>query len=472
MQKVHLYNLQPKQTDFANLFCKYRLFGGAKWGWKSYTMRSECVRQSLSAPMIRGLALRRTSPEIRENMVVPMMSELPSEKTWFYKMNWSDWIMTFYNWSTIRFSYCRNMKDVLNYQGLEYDFICIEELTHRTEEEFKILMWCLRTSRKWIKPNFFGSTNPWWRWHHWVKRVFIDRDFRTGENPDNYWFIPAFVWDNQVLMETQPDYVKDLEGLPDKVRRAYLEGDWNVFDGQYFTEYRDDLHVIPPVLPVIWVKKRIVALDYWYSAPSAVYWMCLMNDWRVIIYRELYVTWHTYYQLALKIKALTKTDEIIDAIVVDPAILNKPSETTWTSWSDEFKRAWFKVIGADNSRINGRQVFRWMLMPFENPNTNEIDARLKICSNCSNLTRTIPIMIHDKVNVEDIDTTIEDHAVDAVRYWLKYLAWDAWSLMDVKKVNDLLTKRLENQQQKYKNEIVLKKVKPKNHDSWIMNTKF
>lgn len=469
---INLYNLQPKQQEFANMFCKFRLFGGAKGWWKSYTMRAEAVRQCLSAPMVRWLVLRRTSPEIRENMVVPMMRELPNENTGFYKMNWSDWIMTFFNWSTIRFSYCRNMKDVLNYQGLEYDFICIEELTHWNEDEWKILMWCLRTSRKGIIPNFFGSTNPWWIGHHWVKRVFVDRNFTDDEDPSQFWFVPAFVWDNKILLETQPDYVKGLQSLPEKIKKAYLEGDWNVFDGQYFPEFRTALHVISPILPEGNVRKRIICLDYWYSAPSAVYWLALMTDWRIFCYRELYITQKTYFQLALQIKAMTKASEKIDAMVVDPAIVNKPSETTWTSGADEFKRAWFKIIPADNARISGWQVMRSCLQPFEDANTGEVDCRLKITSNCSNLIRTLPMLIHDKTDVEDIDTTQEDHAADGLRYWLKFLLWNPWSLADLQQINTLMNKRVENQVQKSKTMVLKKTSTSLQKKRWLLWMQF
>lgn len=153
-------SLYPKQQQFRMTPAIYRLYGGQKGGGKSKAMRAECVGQCLSAPDIRGLVLRRTFPEVRENMIVPMQKELPAQTTGFYKYNVNDGIFTFYNGSTIRFSYCRNLQDVLNYQGLEYDFICIEELTHWKEEEWQILMGCLRTTRAGIIPNFFASTNP------------------------------------------------------------------------------------------------------------------------------------------------------------------------------------------------------------------------------------------------------------------------------------------------------------------------
>lgn len=333
-----LYPLQPKQQEFANSLAKFRLFGGAKGGGKSYAMRSEATRMANTAPMVRGLVLRRTSPEIRENMVIPMLRELPRELEGigtFYTYNGTANEMRFFNGSTIRFSYCQNLKDVLRYQGIEYDFICIEELTHWSEREFQILRGCLRTSRAGIRPCFFASTNPGGVGHAWVKRLWIDRQFLPGERGEDFHFIPAKVTDNAVLMKTQPDYLADLEALPEILRRAYRDGDWDVFDGQFFTEFRRELHTCPATR-VPNAEMRIVALDYGYKNPSAVYWLAREASGRVYAYRELYITGLTYRQLALRIQAMTPADEEIRAVVVDPAIVNKSSESTGTTGAQEF----------------------------------------------------------------------------------------------------------------------------------------
>lgn len=435
-----LYPLQPKQLEFANTFAKYRLYGGAKGGGKSYAMRAECVRQCLSLPGVRWLVLRRTFPEIRENMIVPMQSELPSPKTWFYKYNVSDSVFTFHNGSTLRFSYCQNMQDVMNYQWIEYDFICIEELTHWNEEERRTLMSSLRTSKKWIIPNFFGSTNPWWRGHGRVKRLFVDRQFKEKEKPEQYAFISAKVWDNFALMQSQPEYLEDLEALPETKRRAYLEGDWNVFEWQFFKEFREEIHVIDPIVPKD-VKRRIVCLDYWYTNPSAVYWLAKDNQDDVTCYRELYITWKTYKQLAIQILAMTPESEKIEVVIVDPAIVNKKSSTTWSAGGDEMKSVWLKIRGWKNSRISWRSIVRDFLQPYEDPNTKRITSSLKITSNCVNLIRTLPQLVHDKTNVEDIDTKLEDHAADSIRYWLVELWVKKKSLSQIRTVNDSFKKQ-------------------------------
>ncbi len=433
-----IYNLQPKQLEFAYCRAKYRLYGGAKGGGKSFAMRSECVRQAKSLENVKGLVLRRTFPEVRKNALYPMLSELPEGS---FNYNASEHVIRFPNGSSIEFSYCRNYKDVLRYQGIEYDFICIEELTHWTEEEFKILKTCLRSPRAEVTPNFFGSTNPSGVGHGWVKRLFINRQFEKGEKPQDYAFIPAQVYDNKVLMESQPEYIEDLEDLPDKLRRAYLGGDWDIFEGQYFPEFNRDVHVIDPIIPKgDFIKRRIVAVDYGYSAPSCALWLAQDTQDNVICYRELYETGLTYEMLAKKIQEMTTEDEDCRPVIVDPAIVAKPSEETGTSGGDILKKAGLKVKGADNARLKGWMTVRNYLRTFKDPNTNELTAKLKISSNCANLIRTLPEQIHDDTNVEDLYTKGEDHAVDTVRYGLVELSVGNASLSEVREVNKKLQK--------------------------------
>lgn len=440
---VEIYaNPQERQTAFFNSRAKYRLYGGQKWWWKSRAMRAEVVRQALSWK-VRWLVLRRTTDEIQENMLQPMMLEIPGR---IYKRHEKRWIMKFHNWSTVKFWYCRNLKDVLQYQWVEFDFICIEELTHRSEEEFRILMSSLRSSKKYVTPNFFWSTNPWWRGHWRVKRLRINRDFNTDEDPNEYDFIPASIYDNAYLLKNNPEYLKSLLALPDKLRRAYLEGDRDVFAWQFFTEFRRAIHVIEtPFIPVAWIVRRIICLDYWFTNPSAVYRLAQDSQWQVFVYRELYVTWKTYKQLYLQAKAMTTRSEKIDFVVADPAVVNKKSETWWLTFKQT--RTWFRVIPGKNSRVDWRSLFRDYI--HETVTWNGLS--LKFMSNCKAAIRTIPELVHDEVNVEDINTKGEDHAGDSIRYWLVAL-WrkkhtTQWSMqskpqqLTVAKIDKMIKKR-------------------------------
>ena len=430
--------LQPKQVEFAQCTAKYRLMGGAKGGGKSFSMRSEVVRQCLSRPGVRGLALRRTYMEITENMINPLLEELP---TALYRYNASEHVLTFYNGSTIRFAFCKNTKDVMQYQGVQYDFICIEELTHWKEKEWKILMTSLRTGKSGIVPNFFASTNPGGIGHAWVKRLFVLRKFIGNENPEEYAFIPSKVWDNQILVKNDPNYVQTLLNLPETEKRAFLDGDWNVFIGQYFKEFRSEVHVVAPYVPRVNVVKRIVAFDYGYAAPSAVLWMAQLDTGKVVVYRELYVTEHTYKQLGLRIKAMTGKDEKIDLYICDPAIINKKSETSGITGGQSLSKVGVNVKPAINDRIDGWQVVRGYMQAQIDPNSGELESMIEITQNCENLIRTLPELIHDETNVEDLNTHGEDHSADALRYGLATFGKVSATFSDVKTINDLLVKQ-------------------------------
>ncbi len=425
-----IYKLQPKQIEFRDNPCIYRLFGGARSGGKSYGMRAEITRLANCADKLRILALRRTHPEIRENMITPFLGELPPSH---YKFNVGSSILTFLgSQSTVRFSYCRNVIDVARFQGIEYDIISIEELTHWNEQEFRMLIGSLRTSRPDWTPCFFGSCNPGGVGHLWVKRLWVDRNFNDDEYPSEYAFIRATVYDNKHILDNDPGYVRKLESLPELTRKAWLEGDWDVFEGQYFTEWRQDIHVCTPFAIPPNARKSI-CVDYGYVAPSAVYWLAEWDD-KVYIYREMYETGLTYEDLADKIIDMTPETEDISAIIVDPSLATKSPDTA-VSCIEVMQRKGLTVIGGNNERLLGWNMLRKYIQPYIDLRTGKKTALLQVFSTCTNFIRTFPALIHDNIKTEDVNTQGEDHAGDAVRYGIMALAKKPDSLLDLHDVN-------------------------------------
>ena len=243
------------------------------------------------------------------------------------------------------------------------------------------------------------------------------------------------MFDNKVLMQNDPWYLQRLQSLDDKRRKAYLEWNRDIFAGQYFSMFDKHIHVIPPQIPQD-VKRRIRVLDYWYTNPSAVLWIAETTQGDYIVYRELYKTGLTYRNLGIHIKALTTEWESFDWLGGDPAAVNKKSESDETSLSQEFAKLWLYIESANNARVAGWMQIRELLTPQDDPNNPwHKKPRLYICSNCENLIRTLPTLIHDKTNVEDVDTTGEDHAPDALRYWLAELCQINTSFKDVQQIN-------------------------------------
>ena len=270
-----------RQREFFLARSRFVAYGGARGGGKSWAVRKKATLMGVRYPGIRMLLLRRTFPELKENHILPLQGELKGLAT--YKE--VDKAFSFANGSRLKFGYCDSERDVLQYQGQEYDVIFLDEATQFTEYQFNTLTACIRGANPFPK-RMYLTCNPGGVGHEWVKRLFIDRDYRGSEKGEDYTFIPARVYDNRALMGQDPGYVAMLENLPEDLRRAWLEGDWNVFAGQYFTEWREDIHVCEPFLiPGYW--RRYFAMDYGLDM-LAGYFIALDEGGRAWVYREVY----------------------------------------------------------------------------------------------------------------------------------------------------------------------------------------
>lgn len=395
-----------RQQLFLTATKRFVAYGGARGGGKSWAVRFKAKVMAAAHPGIRILILRRTYPELQENHIRPLVAELYGVASYTDSKK----VMTFPNGSVIRFGYCDSDKDVHRYQGQEYDLIFFDEATHFTESMFMALTAINRGANDFPK-RIYLTCNPGGVGHGWVKRLFIDRDYREGENPEEYEFIPAKVYDNKALMDKDPGYLKMLEALPDDLRRSWLEGDWDIFAGQYFTEFRRERHVCSPfVIPDHW--RRYLALDYGLDM-LACYWAAMDERGRCYVYRELYEPNLVVSDAAAKIKALTGGEKLTARLA--PADLWGRSAETGISQAERFARE-----GVPLSRVTQRdRVSGWMSVK-EWLKDQDDAPMLQIFSNCENLIRTLPLLQHDAHNPNDCATEPHEitHAPDALRYLL------------------------------------------------------
>lgn len=320
----------------------------------------------------------------------------------------------------------RNLDDPSKYQSAEFAAIGVDELTKNTREVFDDLRNRLRWSGI-TNVRFIGATNPGGIGHSWVKKLWLDRIFDENETqPEQFTYVKALASDNPHIDKS---YLKQLESLPPDKRRAYLEGDWDIFKGQYFTEWRREIHVVSPFdIPQEW--RRFVCGDYGYNKPSAVYWCAASPDGQIYVYRELYRTGLNYKDLTDQIAALTPQHENISYYVFDPAIWkHEPGNDASLTGAEIMQNRWkelhprkpgqpqerpFNLQQADNNRITGWLSLRDYLKPFHRNDT--LTANLQVFSTCPELIRTLPSLIYDEHKVEDLDSDGEDHAADAIRY--------------------------------------------------------
>lgn len=391
-----------KQQLFFDSRSKYTAYGGARGGGKSWALRRKMILMALRYKDLRCLIIRRSYPELRENHILPLLAELNNT----VKYTDSKKSFEFSNGSRIILGYCNAETDVLQYQGQEYDIIAIDEATQLTEYQFNTLKACLRGVNK-LPKRMYLTCNPGGVGHSWVKRLFIDRQFKGSENPDDYEFIQALAHDNDVLMNADPDYIKQLETLPPQLREAWLYGKWNIFEGQYFTEFNIDLHVIDPFeIESDW--RKFGAFDYGFDM-LAVLWIAVDFDGVCYVYREYCESNLTLSEAAEKIAELC-FDENIEYMTASPDLWNRRQDSGYSGVEIMSRvQRLPNLIKADDRRIIGWRTVREYLK-----------SRLKIFSTANELIRCLPALTFDKRKPEDASGEPHSitHSPEALRYAL------------------------------------------------------
>lgn len=399
----------PKQEQFFLADARHIAYGGARGGGKSWAMRRKFVLLAFRYAGLKLLLLRRTLPELNENHVLPLQKELTGVVTYQATQR----AFLFPNGSRIKLGYCDREADVFQYQGQEYDVIGLEEATHFTESQMQFLSTCNRSVRTDFSPRMYYTCNPGGVGHAWVKRLFIDRNYRNCEKAVDYVFIPARVTDNPVLLRTNPQYLETLENLPEHLRKAYLFGDWDVLEGQFFQEFDRSLHVVSPTrLPAEW--KRFRAMDWGYNDPCCVLWFAVAPEGRLYVYRELYLRKTLSSEIAKRVKTLSEGERIAYTVASPDAWQQRGLKgAEGESIAEVFGHYGVPLLAADNARVPGWQRVREALHQ-----RDDGMPELLIFETCRNLIRTLPTLTFDAHDCEDVSDHCEDHAPEALRYGL------------------------------------------------------
>lgn len=427
MQEIKIKVGEPnsKQRLFMCDEHKYVCYGGARGGGKSWVVRVNALINAIRYPGITQVIIRRSYPELYANHIKPMTTMLPRD---VYRYNDSKKEMLINGSSYILFKYCDTSKDLLNFQGNEFDIMYIDEATQLSEEQFKVLSACVRGTNGYPK-RVYLTCNPGGVGHQWVKRLFVDKLYEAGERAEEYSFIQAGVRDNIELMRTQPDYIAQLEALPPKLRDAWLDGSWDVYEGQFFEDFYDRpehyldrqyTHVIEPFeVPPDWKIYR--SFDWGYRRPFSCGWWAV--DYDGVAYRimELYgcgktpnegVRWskETVFDEIHRIESEHRWlagKQIIG--VADPAIWD--AETGESIAETAAKRGVYFSRG-DNKRIPG-----WMQVHYRLAFDDNGYPMMYVFKSCKDFIRTMPLLQYDEHKAEDLDTDGEDHIADETRYF-------------------------------------------------------
>lgn len=417
---VDLGQLNPKQDQFLKSTALYCAFGGARGGGKSHAVRIDSVYGALTYAGIKILIVRRRYTDLQGNYVEPFKKLIPSTLA---EYNSQTHTYYFINGSTIKLGHFNSYGQASEeYQGQEYDWIYMDEATQFTEQEFRLLGGCLRGANDY--PNKFRLTcNPGGIGHRWVKRLFIDRQYRTdsknpeeNENPDDYEFIAARVEDNIALMNSKggkggQQYLQMLSSLPENIRQAHRYGDWDALSGNYFPEFQTATHTCKPfAIPREWARYR--AIDYGLDMLACA-WFAIAPSGRVYMYRELKQSGLIVTDAATKIKEHTAVGEKIVCTYAPSDIWSRQKDTGKTM-AEVFMLNDVPIVQASRARVQGWLQVKEMFAPMEDGK-----PKLIVFNTCREYIDDVQaIQASDK---DPNDCATEPHEIthlnDAVRYF-------------------------------------------------------
>jgi len=402
------------------------LFGGAAGGGKSdFLLMDFYAGVNKYKKNWKGILFRQTLSELEE---------LIERADVLYKPLGAKFISTkkkyvFPGGATIKFRYLEHDNDVKKYQGHQYTWVGFDELgNYATDYAWRYMIIRCRSAAG-VPCYMRGTANPGGVGHAWIKARFIDgyEPYKTHKTVETNGlltvsitraFIPSLLEDNAALMKNDPGYSDRLKLLPSQLYRAMRNGDWDVFAGQVFDEFRRELHVVKPFAlePGLW--KKFYAFDWGFSKPFSLGKWAVNKEGRMVRYGEWYGLLDGETDEGIKLgnpKVAAKAWEMallegVTDVVADPSMWSKNDEGP--SKAEVWEETGFKMIPANNDRQNGLAVCHQYL------STEMEDGKpmLLVFDHNVNFIRTIPVLTPDPSKPEDINTKLEDHIYDEWRY--------------------------------------------------------
>lgn len=327
-------------------------------------------------PQFKGLFLRRTMPELRNEII-------PRSRDYFRPLgatyNKTDACWTFPSGALFFMGHCEDEEDVHNYDSMQPNYVAFDELTSFTEWQYVYIT----VERVRVDKNLQGqlpaivrsASNPGNIGHKFVYERFVKPypaggKILVGRGGIKRIFIPATIDDNPYASE---QYKRELDSLPEAERRAKKYGDWTAYEGQVFDEFRDKhypnepdnaLHVIEPFsIPNWWPK--IVAIDWGFHAMCSVGYAAISPSKKIYIYRHQMFYGKKIEEWAPEVKYWVEKDNPVDIVICHSA--NQHRGDPHTILEQVTDSLGVSVRLGERDRIGGKQLLheylRWRSKP-------------------------------------------------------------------------------------------------------------
>lgn len=463
--KAHLAHLLAYKVDWL-------LAGGAAGGGKSEMLLYHAREVCASVPGAHALIVRTSKPELQRSLVVrslvrfaqtgdnrrAKLAQRDNVRAWWWQ-----------NRSILEFGHLDSEVTAGSYLSAEYDLFCADESTQLTPKVISMLAGRLRTTvdkaAAGSRPHAVFASNPGDISHEWHKELFVDltdygryvvildisEGFMTDDGeidwekcvivdrvlcpqtpaeaarfaltttPDqlSIAFVPFRATDNPFV---DPSVMRGLNALPEMQRKQRRDGDWDAFTGRYFTEFGDP-HIVAPFDIDDEAFDIGIGLDHGYAAPFAAVFGAWDSDGNCYIFDEVYekqLTPSEQARLVLSRLVAEGNDGKIRPMrhrvpVADPATFNSKGEGL--SIAQQWSNAGLHCVQANNARIDGwMNVREYLRVPISEDGVGR--PKLFVFSTCSDTIREFRNARQDPRRPDDVDTTGDDHAIDAVRYLL------------------------------------------------------
>ena len=414
-------HLEPKQLECLQITKTHRfvLYGGSRGCMKSHLLRRWLVQVLIDYHMqgmdgVRVMLACESYPVLKDRQISKIDIEFP---TWLGTMKETntDGLGFYLNKDLGGGVIClRNLDDPNKYKGAEFAAIGIDQIEQITLDTFNIV----RGSLRWVgepRPRLLATGNPVgpghaWNVAYWLEKRFPDEMQHLAEE---FYFVRASPRDNPHLPQS---YWDDLNTLPKHLRQAWVDGDYYVFVGQAFPEWRNETHIYEAgsiEIGANWAKWR--AVDWGYAKPFCCLWFAKEpSTGRIYIYREVYAAGLTDRDQAKLILENTPKDENIAITYADPSMwIRKNLGGLVSCTADEYAHYGIPLTRGDNDRLSGKRKINRIL-----GNLPDGKPGLMVSSECKNWLRTVPYLVYDETRMEDVDTDQDDHDYDTTRYGL------------------------------------------------------